>query len=120
MAPGRWLRLHEKGGKEHEMPLHHLLEETLDEYIPAAGIFPLVFGFVPICSDAPLESPSFITSIAYRLTRTPRNALSQMDRSEEAAYDIVLNVAYYGTLKYRSDVERRSGVKVSTSGGSAR
>lgn len=22
----RWLRLHEKGGKEHEMPVHHLLE----------------------------------------------------------------------------------------------
>jgi hypothetical protein len=40
--------------------------------------------------------------------------------SEEAAYDIVLNVAYYGTLKYRSDVERRSGVKLSASGASAR
>src|SRR5208283_2591891 len=33
----RWLRLHEKGGKEHEMPVHHLLEETLNEYIAAAG-----------------------------------------------------------------------------------
>ena len=34
----RWLRLHEKGGKEHEMPVHHLLEETLNEYIAAAGL----------------------------------------------------------------------------------
>ena len=25
----RRLRLHEKGGNEHEMPVHHLLEETL-------------------------------------------------------------------------------------------
>jgi site-specific recombinase XerD len=25
----RWLRLHEKGGKEHEMPVHHLLEESI-------------------------------------------------------------------------------------------
>src|SRR3954469_8378312 len=33
-----WVRLHEKGGKEHEMPAHHLLEEFLDAYIEAAGI----------------------------------------------------------------------------------
>lgn len=31
-------RLHEKGGKEHEMPAHHCLEEYLDAYIEAAGI----------------------------------------------------------------------------------
>jgi len=29
--------LHEKGGKEHEMPVHHLLEQTLNDYIAAAG-----------------------------------------------------------------------------------
>jgi site-specific recombinase XerD len=33
-----WVRLHEKGGKEHEMPAHHLLEEYLDAYVEAAGI----------------------------------------------------------------------------------
>src|SRR5208337_3795232 len=33
-----WLRLHEKGGKQHEMPAHHLLEHYLDAYITAAGI----------------------------------------------------------------------------------
>jgi site-specific recombinase XerD len=33
-----WLRLHEKGGKQHEMPVHHTLEEYLDRYIEAAGI----------------------------------------------------------------------------------
>ena len=33
-----WLRLHEKGGKHHEMPVHHTLEEYLDRYIEAAGI----------------------------------------------------------------------------------
>jgi site-specific recombinase XerD len=33
-----WLRLHEKGGKLHEMPAHHSLEAYLDEYIDAAGI----------------------------------------------------------------------------------
>jgi site-specific recombinase XerD len=33
-----WVRLHEKGGKHHEMPCHHTLGEWLDAYIEAAGI----------------------------------------------------------------------------------
>lgn len=33
-----WIRLHEKGGKRHEMPAHHTLDAYLDAYIEAAGI----------------------------------------------------------------------------------
>ncbi|HUN99256.1 MAG TPA: tyrosine-type recombinase/integrase [Bradyrhizobium sp.] len=33
-----WVRLHEKGGKRHEMPAHHKLEAFIDEYLAAAGI----------------------------------------------------------------------------------
>jgi site-specific recombinase XerC len=33
-----WVRLHEKGGKVHQMPVHHCWEEYLDRYIAAAGI----------------------------------------------------------------------------------
>jgi len=33
-----WLRLHEKGGKLHQVPAHHKLEQYLDEYIAAAGL----------------------------------------------------------------------------------
>lgn len=33
-----WIRLHEKGGKFHEVPAHHNLETYLDAYIEAAGI----------------------------------------------------------------------------------
>jgi site-specific recombinase XerD len=33
-----WVRLDEKGGKVHEMPAHHKLEQYLDEYLVAAGI----------------------------------------------------------------------------------
>jgi integrase/recombinase XerD len=33
-----WVRLHEKGGKEHEMPTHHNLDRYLEEYVAAAGI----------------------------------------------------------------------------------
>ena len=35
----RWsIRLHEKGGKRHDTPAHHKLEEFLDAYLEAAGI----------------------------------------------------------------------------------
>ena len=33
-----WVRLHEKGGKQHEMPAHHLLEQYLDAYVTAASL----------------------------------------------------------------------------------
>ena len=33
-----WVRLHEKGGKRHEMPAHHNLEAYLNAYIKAAGL----------------------------------------------------------------------------------
>jgi hypothetical protein len=32
-----WVRLHEKGGKRHEMPANHKLEAYLDEYLRAVG-----------------------------------------------------------------------------------
>jgi site-specific recombinase XerD len=33
-----WVRLHEKGGNEHEVPCHHSLEKILDDYLAAVGI----------------------------------------------------------------------------------
>jgi integrase/recombinase XerD len=33
-----WLRLHEKGGKRHEVPCHHSLDQYLDAWIAAAGL----------------------------------------------------------------------------------
>lgn len=33
-----WVRLHEKGGKLHEMPTHHNLDKYLEEYIAKAAI----------------------------------------------------------------------------------
>ncbi|MEO6608165.1 MAG: tyrosine-type recombinase/integrase [Aestuariivirga sp.] len=33
-----WIRLHEKGGKEHEMPCHHNLEDYLNVYIKGQGL----------------------------------------------------------------------------------
>ncbi len=33
-----WFRLHEKGGKYHDIPSHHNAQEYVDAYIDAAGI----------------------------------------------------------------------------------
>lgn len=33
-----WVRLHEKGGKQHEMPCHHNLEEYIVAYIDGCGL----------------------------------------------------------------------------------
>jgi site-specific recombinase XerD len=58
-----WLRLHEKGGKRHEMPAHHKLEQFLDEYLDAAGIrengktplFRSALGRTGILTDRPMH-----------------------------------------------------------------
>jgi len=34
-----WVRLHEKGGKLHDVPAHHKLEEFLDAYLDAANLW---------------------------------------------------------------------------------
>ena len=33
-----WLRLHEKGGKRHDVPAHHRAAEALDDYLEAAEL----------------------------------------------------------------------------------
>ena len=35
---GRWIRLHEKGGKEHDVPCHHRLDQYLHDCLETAGI----------------------------------------------------------------------------------
>jgi site-specific recombinase XerD len=44
-----WVRLHEKGGKFHEMPCHHTLESYLTEYIEHARLGEA--GRVPVFQD---------------------------------------------------------------------
>jgi integrase len=42
----RWVRLHEKGGKEHDVPCHHSLDQYLHDYIETAGITDAVDGYL--------------------------------------------------------------------------
>lgn len=68
-----WVRLHEKGGKRHELPCHHNLEAWLHEYVEAAGI-----GGAP-------QAPLFRSAVGRtgRLSDRPlleRNALDLVQR----------------------------------------
>jgi integrase/recombinase XerD len=68
----RWIRLHEKGGKEHDVPCHHSLEEYLHEYANRAGILDDLGGYLfrsaagktGQLTDKPLSQPD-----AYRIVQ---------------------------------------------------
>ena len=47
-----WVRLHEKGGKRHEMPCHHNLDAYLHAYIDGAGLVNPKFFLFPRPSSA--------------------------------------------------------------------
>ena len=79
-----WVRLHEKGGKQHEMPVHHKLEEFVDAYIAAVGA----------ADDA--KGPLFRTAIGKTGTLTV-NAMHRIDayrmirrRTAEAGFKLKL------------------------------
>lgn len=67
-----WLRLHEKGGKRHEMPAHHKLEGYLHEYLestgldnqPKAFLFPTARGRTGELTKEPMQQPD-----VYRMIR---------------------------------------------------
>ncbi len=67
-----WVRLHEKGGKRHEMPCHHNLDAYLQAYIEGAGIcenpknilFPTALGRTGLLSTSPMTQAD-----AYRMIR---------------------------------------------------
>jgi site-specific recombinase XerD len=65
-----WVRLHEKGGKRHEMPCHHNLETYLHAYMEVTGVsatlksflFPTALGRTGRLSNRPMTQ-----SDAYRM-----------------------------------------------------
>jgi site-specific recombinase XerD len=80
-----WVRLHEKGGKEHDVPCHHNLERFLDEYIAAAGL------------AADPHGPLFRTSAEKKSgRRLTTNAMRQQD-----AYRMIQRRAKAAGIKTR-------------------
>ena len=69
-----WVRLHEKGGKRHEMPCHHNLEAYLHAYIEGAGLkgspkallFPTAIGRTGKLSNRPMTQSDAYRMIARR------------------------------------------------------
>lgn len=67
-----WVRLHEKGGKRHEMPCHHNLDASLQAYLdetglsrlPKAYLFPTAHWRTGVLSERPMSQ-----SDAYRMIR---------------------------------------------------
>jgi integrase len=71
-----WLRLHEKGGKVHEVPAHHMLEEYLDEWLTVGNLradgkgkgplFPAIRGRTGTLSDLPMTRNDALRAIKRR------------------------------------------------------
>lgn len=69
-----WLRLHEKGGKRHDVPCHHTLEEYLDAYLTAADLWeqkkgPIFRTFTSGAVGRPLSLDPMAQSNAWRMIR---------------------------------------------------
>ena len=67
-----WVRLHEKAGKQHDVPANHNLDEYLEAYIRGAGLdsdpkrflFWTAFGKTDTLTDGPMRQAD-----AYRMIR---------------------------------------------------
>lgn len=78
-----WIRLHEKGGKFHEVPVHHNAEEYLDAYLKDAGIenekstplFRTAIHRTNTLSDRPLSRRG-----ALRIVKRRATAIGLLDR----------------------------------------
>lgn len=86
-----WLRLHEKGGKVHEMPVHHRLLEHLDAYIAALDL-------------AEPKSPLFLAAIGRtgvlgpsRLSRHDAYAMVRRRATKAGVVEKIGNHSFRGT-----------------------
>lgn len=71
-----WVRLHEKGGKRHEMPCHHLLDEYLTAYLEATGpagpkapLFRALSRTTKRLGERPLAQPDAFAMVGRRALR---------------------------------------------------
>ncbi|MDA7980160.1 MAG: tyrosine-type recombinase/integrase [Pirellulales bacterium] len=72
-----WFRLHEKGGKRHDVPAHHNAEDYIDAYVRAAGIGDDLKGplFRTIGPDKRLTERRMHRTDALRMTKRRAKAV---------------------------------------------
>ena len=88
-----WVRLHEKGGKQHDMPAHHLLETYMDEYLDACGIaedqagplFRTAFGKTGQLTDRRMHRTD-AASMSMALAPKPRAGVLMTRRNASSAW----------------------------------
>jgi len=100
----RWVRLHEKGGKEHSIPVHHKAEELLDAYIAAAGL-------------EGTKGPLFRTVDRHgNLTEQPMNRLAALEMVKRRAFkaEIPGNVTNHSFRATGITVYLENGGKIET------
>src|ERR1017187_8694416 len=78
-----WVRLHEKGGKRHEMPCNHNLEAYLDAYISAAGLAGDLKGYL------------------FRSTRSRTRQLTTNPLAQADVYRMIRRRAFAAGIKTR-------------------
>jgi integrase/recombinase XerD len=78
-----WVRLHEKGGKRHEMPCNHNLEAYLDAYISAAGL------------------PGDYKGYLFRITRGRTRQLTTNPLAQADVYRMIRRRAFAAGIKTR-------------------
>lgn len=106
-----WLRLHEKGGKRHDVPCHHTLDEYLDAYLDAAGIRntpkgPL-FRTAARAPGRPLSENRMEQSEAWRMIRRRAKAAglkTQIGNHTFRATGITAYLQNGGTLEHAQQI----------------
>jgi site-specific recombinase XerD len=78
-----WVRLHEKGGKRHEMPCNHNLEAYLDAYIEGTGIRADLKGYL------------------FRTARKRSGGLTTNPMAQADVYRMIRRRAFAGGIKTR-------------------
>jgi site-specific recombinase XerD len=107
-----WVRLHEKGGKEHEAPCIPKLEIYLDDYIAAAGIAGDVAGALFRTTGRTTGTPQRMTQPdAYRMLQRRAKAAgiaTRIGNHSLRATGITDYLKHDGTLEYAQQMANHS------------
>jgi site-specific recombinase XerD len=108
-----WFRLHEKGGKHHEVPVHHKTEKYLDAYIAASGIRhqPRTPLFRSITRSGEVTERRYTRQEALKMVKRRARAANLPDRIGNHTFRATGITAYLlngGTLEHAQQIAAHS------------